>query len=385
MAVAVLVRKNEGVISKKRLRELAGFRPQGHKVLSLYVNLDPSEFPTPRDRSVELESLLDVVEGGLRQDNLDHAQREELKRDLERIRAYFQGEFDFSGTRGAVVFTSSGAGLFEVLKLPRPISSEVVIDDSPFIEPLTTLPGADGYCVLLINRQVARILIGGRDTMREVASIVDDVHRWHDQGGWSQARYQRGIAKEARDHIKHASDELFKRFQRGAVQRLIIGTPDELRGEIENALHSYLRGRIAGWLDIDVRSNPAQVAKEAAQVVERDEREREHAWLERLRGELGRNARGVAGLAGTLNALNERRVEAILIQNAFRAQGYATAAAEFLSTEPGTSPTGEELQRRDDVIEPALESALEQSAEVVILRHHPDLEPLGSIGAVLRY
>ena len=51
MAVAVLLRKNESVIPKKRLRELAGFRPQGHKVLSLYVNLDPSEFPTPRDRT----------------------------------------------------------------------------------------------------------------------------------------------------------------------------------------------------------------------------------------------------------------------------------------------------------------------------------------------
>ena len=69
--------------------------------------------------------------------------------------------------------------------------------------------------------------------MREVASIVDDVHRWHDQGGWSQARYQRGILKETHDHVKHAADELFKRFKRGTVQRLIIGTPDEMRGEIE--------------------------------------------------------------------------------------------------------------------------------------------------------
>ena len=46
---------------------------------------------------------------------------------------------------------------------------------------------------------------------------------------------------------------------------------------------------------------------------------------------------------------------------------------------------GDELQKRDDVIEPAFESALEQSAELVVVRHHPDLEALGSIGAVLRY
>ena len=32
-----------------------------------------------------------------------------------------------------------------------------------------------------------------------------------------------------------------------------------------------------------------------------------------------------------------------------------------------------------------MESALEQSAEVVVVRHHPDLEALGSIAAVLRY
>ena len=50
------------VATKQRLRELAALRPDGQKVLSLYLNLDPSEFPTPRDRAVELESLLGVVE-----------------------------------------------------------------------------------------------------------------------------------------------------------------------------------------------------------------------------------------------------------------------------------------------------------------------------------
>jgi peptide subunit release factor 1 (eRF1) len=345
------------VIVKERLRELARLRPEGHKVLSLYLNLDPSEFPTPRDRSVELESLLDSAEGALRQDGLEHAQKEALKRDLEEVRRYFSQEFDASGTRGVVIFSASGAGLFEVLRLPRPIASGVVIDDSPFIEPLTILPGTDGYCVLLINRQVARILVGGSEQMREVSNIVDDVHRWHDQGGWSQARYQRGIVKETRDHIKHAADELFERFKAGTVQRLIIGTPDELRGEIESHLHSYLRDRIAGWIDIDIRSSPDRVAAESATVIEEDERRREREWLDRLQSELGRDARGVAGLEKTLSALNERRVEAILLEDGFHT----------------------------DELEAALESALEQSAEVVVIRHHPDLEALGSIAAVLRY
>jgi peptide chain release factor subunit 1 len=373
------------VIGKERLRELAALRPEGHKVLSLYLNLDPSEFPTPRHRHVELESLLDVVERELREDSIDHAQREELKRDLERVRTYFEQEFDAKGTRGVVVFSATGAGLFEVVRLPKPVSSEVVIDNSPFIEPLTGVAGDDEYCVLLIDRQVARILVGGAEGMREVASIVDDVHRWHDQGGWSQARYQRGIVKEARDHIKHALEELFARFKQGAVQRLIIGARDELRGEIESRLHPYLRERIAGWVEVDIHSSPAQVAKAAAPVIEEDERKRERDWLDRLQGELGRGGRAVAGLADTLRALNERRVEALLLRDGFRAEGWAAPDASFLANEPGRSPTGGELERRTDVIEPALESALEQSAEVIVVRHHQDLDPLGSIGAVLRY
>jgi hypothetical protein len=73
------------------------------------------------------------------------------------------------------------------------------------------------------------------------------------------------------------------------------------------------------------------------------------------------------------------------VKHGFRAPGYTTADAAFLSAEPGTSPTGEPLQQRDDVIESAFEAALEQSAEIVVIRRHPDIDSVGSIGAVLRY
>jgi peptide subunit release factor 1 (eRF1) len=373
------------VTTKERLRELAGLRPDGHKVLSLYINLDPSEFPTQRDRKIEVESLLDVAERALREDGLPHDQRDELRRDVERVRAWFEREFDASGTRGVVVFASSGIDLFDVHRLSRPVRSEVTIDDSPFIEPLAGMPGEDGYGVLLINRKLARVLAGGPDQMREVVSLADDVHPWHDQGGWSQARFQRGIQKEVKDHLKHANDELFKLFRRGIVRRLIIGCPDEMRGEVESTLHSYLRDRIAGWLEIDIRARPAEVAGEAREIIERDERDRERHWLDRLQAGLARGERAVSGLAATLEALNEQRVEALLVADRFRAEGHVSPHADFLSAEPGKSPTGEELQHRDDVVESAMERALEQSAEVVVVRHHPDLQAAGSIAAVLRY
>jgi peptide subunit release factor 1 (eRF1) len=104
-----------------------------------------------------------------------------------------------------------------------------------------------------------------------------------------------------------------------------------------------------------------------------------------LKSGLGRGDRAVARLPETLAALNEQRVEVLLVEDGYRTEGYVSPRADFLSTEPGQSPTGEELQHRDDVIESAMERALEQSAEVIVVRHHPDLESLGSIGAVLRF
>ena len=244
--------------TKQRLRELASLRPEGHKVLSLYLNLDPSEFPTPKARKTELESLLDVVERAVRDDGLPHDQKLELKQrrradqDLvhERLRRQRHAR------RGRV----RGLRDRPVRRPPAGPADPQRGDDRR----LALHRAARGHAgrrrlrVLLINRQLARILAGGTDGMREVISFVDDVHRWHDQGGWSQARFQRGIQKETKDHVKHAGDELFKLFKRGVVQRLIIGCPDEMRGEVEHTLHSYLRERIAGNLDIDVKANPAR-------------------------------------------------------------------------------------------------------------------------------
>ena len=54
----------------------------------------------------------------------------------------------------------------------------------------------------LVSRRDARIFRGSPDGLREIEQIHDTVFGQHDQGGWSQARYQRGIEKEKDDHLQ---------------------------------------------------------------------------------------------------------------------------------------------------------------------------------------
>src|SRR4051812_12792520 len=147
-------------LNNAKLRELATLRPDGACVLSLFLNLDPSEFATPPARETEIRSLVDQAERALRDaDNLSHDAKQGLKQDIARAREYLSAA-DFSGAHGMALFICGPAKLLETIKLPRPIQSRAVIDDSPFVEPLADMGRRDSWAVLLVNRQVARMLRG---------------------------------------------------------------------------------------------------------------------------------------------------------------------------------------------------------------------------------
>jgi peptide chain release factor subunit 1 len=376
-------------LDRSKLRELANLRPEGAKVLSLYLNLDPTEFADPKARSTEMHSLLDEADRRLRNGhNLSHDEKVHLRDDVERVREFFSGpDFSAKGARGLALFVSGPADLFEVIKLPRPVDTGVAINDSPFLEPLTDIAFSGSWATLLVNRKMARILRGSREHLEEIDRISDDVHGWHDQGGWSQARYQRGIEKETHDHVKHAVEVLFRRFQRAPFDKLLIGCPGEMCGDVEKRLHPYLQERIVGRIDVDVENtSPDQVLEAAAEKMEEEDRKHEREVLERLTEGLATGGRAAAGLDDVLDALNQRKVEVLLFEQGLRCPGVVCPQCGWTGAEGSTcAADGAALEDRDDVIEDAVQLAITQSAEVIPVRYYEDLDGNGSIAALLRF
>jgi peptide chain release factor subunit 1 len=375
----------------EKLRKLARLRPgNGAGVLSLFLNLDPSEFATPPARETEIRSLIDAAERSLRDaEQLSRDGRESLKHDIVRARDYLAGA-DFSGAHGLALFCSEAADLFESIKLPRPIQSRVVIDDSPFVEPLADIGKRDSWAILLVNRKMARMLRGTKERLEELPPLEDDVHGQHDQGGWSQARYQRSIDKDVQDHLKRTGELVFRRFQRVPFEQLLLGGPEEILGDMEQRLHPYVRERVAGRVEVDVENtSPDQVRTAAAGVIEEAERRREREALDRLVEGVQRGGRAAAGLDQTLFVLNERRVETLMLGDGFTASGKWCPECGSVYSDNGDADCpadGTALQVREDIVESAVELALMQSADVLVMRHLGDeLEPHGSIGAVLRF
>jgi peptide subunit release factor 1 (eRF1) len=382
-------------VTPERLRQLAAARSgDGGKVLSVYVNFDPSETPTIPARMTAITSVIDQAERELRDaPNLDRGAREGLRTGIDRVRTFLEREFDASGARGVAVFCDSSHDLFEALKLPRGVAQLAVIDDAPFVEPLTELDAGARFLVVLCNRRLGRLLLGSSEGLAEVARIQSDVHGQHRQGGLSQPRYERSIDNEAAAHIRAVAEEARKRFGQRPLDGVLLGAPEEVIGRLRESLPAALRELVAGQVDVDVEhASPDEVLEDARREIERIHREREDEAIKRLtEGLEGGPKHAVAGIAEVLEPLNERRVETLLVATGTHAPGRECPRCGWLGVAGDICPAdGTPTLTREDIVATAVQRALLQSAEVRILHPRDDEErgPLdahGGIGAVLRF
>ncbi|HEY1276761.1 MAG TPA: Vms1/Ankzf1 family peptidyl-tRNA hydrolase [Thermoleophilaceae bacterium] len=371
---------------RDELRRLAELRLDRPVVLSLYLDLDPSEFATPPARATATRSLLDDAERRVRDHGgLSHQDRSDLNAALERSRAFLRREIPTEGAHAVALLACEPADLFEVLRLPRSVPSRVTIGHSPLVAPLVRLERRERWCVALVSRRDARIFRGSPDGLREIDQVHDVVFGQHDQGGWSQARYQRGIEKEKDDHLKHTAEVLLRHYKRAPFQRLVVGGPREVAADFESKLHGYLQERLAGRVEGDVDTASAEQVLEAARPrFEELESGHEREALDRMED----GSRAAVGLDEALQALNQRRVGTLIVDERFSAPGVSCPECGWVATDGGSRcpADGTELARCDDVTDAAIELAVQQSAEVLPLRHHSgELSERGGVAALLRF
>lgn len=329
------------------------------RVLSIYLSLDPPQVPSPRARRVQLDSRLSEAEHQLKQEVGDGQGARELRACLDRVRDHLNNAVvtDHSVRAVALFCESSGELRAFGLRHPPDFVVAAAFRERPAIEPLVeALPGPS-WGVALVSRKHGRLFRGLDDALTEVGDVDDDVHRQHSQGGWSQARFQRGINKELTDHVERVCDLLFAMHRRRPFDHLVVAGPAEMWPVVDAKLHPFLRERLAGHVAINVEHCSAEEVLEHVRGLMAKERERrEREAIEHLQEGLGTGDEAVAGLTEVLSALNDRRVATLLV---------------------GRGPF-------DKQFEGTVEAAVAQSAEVLVIENGA-LERFGDIAALLRY
>lgn len=368
-------------LTQDAIRSLAGFKGRNAPVVTLYLDVDGRRYVRPKDYEAHLDSLLRQA-GTLTN---GHAP---AVHDLQKIEAYVKGGIDRSRTRGLAVFSCAAHDFWEVVELPVPVRNQLVVNATPHVRQLeSVLDEYERFAVLLADKQRARMFVFELGTLVERSEVFDQLPRHEDdKGDWDKDHVRDHSAELAHHHLKHAAEMAFEVFKAMPFEHLVIGAPEEIASQLERDLHSYLRDRIRARLTIPVTATDAQVREAALQVEAEVERAKEAELVQKLRERVGAQRGGVAGLADTLAALVERRVDTLFVSEGYEAPGWRCHSCNYVCVKGRTCPVCDtSMTQVDDVVEEAVEEALAQSCRVEVCVGNADLDVLGRIGALLRF
>jgi len=376
-------------VTEQALRTLAQTRADEETVLSLYLDLDPHRFATARARATEIDSLLDGAHRETESGERSHSERQALRAALVDARGLLEEQSWAKGARALAAFLCEPLGLSQTLRLAHPVSSAFFISDAPFIPPLTESGPLGRVCVALVDERFARILRGSGEELHEALSFGDPVHGRQDQGGWSQARYQRSRHEDVKAHLRHVADTLHRLLQVAPYDRLVIACTEALWPRVLEELHPEVRALLHGErLALDVGDVGIEDVVDATAAVLADERRaHEDAALAEFREHRGDGGgRAAAGVEEVLGALVERRVGTLLFQADLRASGVVCTRCDWIGAAGESCPLdGAPLEPRVNILQEVVQAAVSQSAEILALRDRPELAPFGGIAATLRF
>jgi peptide chain release factor subunit 1 len=378
-----------GTVSWDGLRELASFRAEKGCAISLYLDLDPSVAPTAGDTQTRVHSLLDEggKSNGATRTNLTHDERQALKNDFERIRVYFEREFSRDGAHGFVLFCAGMDNVWRPLALTESVSDQIRVGPDFHLTPLVPLVGrGEGALVAAVGREQGELyrLRGGR--LEKLADLTEEQPGRHDQGGWSQARYQRHIENLVQEHLRRIADKLDRRVRELRSPPVVIVCSEETRAEFAELISNATRSAVVGWTQAEAHAGPSELLEAARPELERWRSEQERTTVERWREEAGRNGRAASGWEQTLEAVSDGRVELLLFQDGASRRAWQCPQCGRAALDEQACPLdGTQMESRADGLDVAVHHTLSHGGTVWSVRDHQDLEPVEGIGALLRY
>ncbi len=192
------------------LRDLAGFRTQNGCAISLYLDLD-ARVPH-RGRRDDAGQRADRRDRAFRRGATPGARTQPEGRAPER-RAAAAGllRAGLRARRGP-----RARGLLRGARQPLAVAA-AQLDGAGrgqgrgtlYLAPLVSLVGrGEGALVVVVSRERGDLYRLRAGRLEELVEHYDETPGRHDQGGWSQSRYQRHIDKLVQDHLKEVAELL---------------------------------------------------------------------------------------------------------------------------------------------------------------------------------
>jgi peptide chain release factor subunit 1 len=370
-------------VTATAIRELLDRPASPLPVTSVYLNTDGSRYPRPVDYESRLENLLRDVRRAA--DGLDHDAACAVRRDADTISRWVRNSFQRKGVRGLGLFSSNGE-IFEQLEVAMGVRNIARVSDRPYVVPLQALLGRHHHIALaIVERDKARIFRYQLGQIEEHIDITSDVHRQHEQGGWSQARFQRGIEHEVLLHMKDVSDILLRVHEEQPVDALVVAGPTSEAKEFIRKLHPYLAKVLHGDpISLPLSADTDQLLAPVRAVEQELVSARRRELLARLEAGKGQGEHVARGIRHVVEAINAKRVDTLFVVEGAGEPGWKSASGALALHEHEATAYGTPVTPVDDLIDEIIEQALLSGASIELFRDGSRLEG-HAVAALLRF
>lgn len=372
------------MLQHEEIERLAEFDAKTSRVLSVYLDLDPSS-QVRRAYRIVFEDLVKDV-------RMRHADAAlpQFSDEVARVQTFLETEPPRG--KGLATFTCAPRILWRAEFLAVRAPNHLVFEPKPDVAPLLRImDDYERYAIALVDKTRARLFRVFMGEIEESQALRDtDAVGRTDQGGWSQARYQRHHEAHVHSHLKTVAQRLAEMQRRRRFERLIVAGPEEAATELRHLLPRALARRVAAVIPADIDAGAREILDKTLAVERHIEREDEERLVRQLADLAGPGGRSVLGVRPTLAALWADLVQTLVVAQGARGEGAECTNCERL--DPGRveqCPTcGSTMRPVHDIFHRATQRAVERAGRAEIVSGDAErrlLELGGGLGALLRH
>ncbi len=366
------------MLTIQELQRISAFEaPAGSQVISLYLGVDLAQQSkdaiklTARALLKEAEEKLPGSSAGI-----DH---------------FLNAEHDWQKA-GLALFSCPEASFFKTFAVQTPFRNRIRIGDKPYIKPLAHLVEYyANYGAILVDKVGAKFFHFHLGELVENAGTMGEEVRKIKTGQGSSTTGMRG-GQGSNDHdedvarnLRQAAHNSATFFAKRKIRRLFLGGSNDTVAHFRQYLPKQMQAQIAGVFPSSMDVGEHEVRATTLRLLGEANTHRETQLVDELIDKAAKGGSGVVGISRTLHAINEGRVQTLILADGFRLPGYQDSATGSLTYEGDGHFDDESWQPVGDVVDRAVERTLAYGGHVEVVSDNPYLEREGKIGALLRY
>jgi len=346
---------------KETMRRLAEATSTEAPILSVYIEVRPEahgEQPGARPQLRAVRDRLDEIAAELEPHTDASAS---FEADRRRMQQLLEGE-DLDGTDGIAIFACERIGLWEAIRSNVAFDAQVAAGPTADLFQLARLlDEAISAVVAVVSTNQCRLFVTRRGALEERPGRAEDdaEHKRHDQGGWSQARFQRHVDMQDKRFAKEAAIFIERLVQRERAQHVILAGDERALSVLEGELPETVKPLVEHVAAVQVRASADDVEAEVGPLLAAIEEAEGMSIADRAVAGRRAGDLGVTGIDATMAALEAGQVDELVIDE--------------------TAGFDEDLRAE------LIRQASLTDARVEIVRDHEGLRRYEGVGATLRF